>query len=820
MKLWYERKNYAIWFLTVSLLLAYSDYIQAYSSSYSGNISNSIYHEDTLSVIDGYDHYSQRLLSDTGMTYIVQAIDENDWSVPSGYYTAFQLSDLSFPSWVTITSVVISCHHYENGAFQDGALEWKVGYGWPDNPAVWAVNSSIPIRKNKKDKATDTWDVTSFVNTTDRVNQLEFVVQNNEPTLKTAYVDYIVVIVEWEESIQELPSVSITSPSDGDHFIAGDNITILADAADNNGSIIKVEFFEGGNKLGEDTTTPFSTTWNNVEAGGYYLTSRAMDNDSATTVSDTVHIAVGDVPHGNDLIVIEGYDEKSMTYLTETSSVYMVQARDEDAWIIDGGYYTSFQLSDISFPERVEINSVSITCEHYEEGAYPDGDLEWQVGTGWPGNPILWASNASIPVHKAKKNKATDSWDVTSIVDTPEKVNLLEFVIQNNETATLKNIYVDYIRVSVDWIEKEPVPPVVEIISPDDSTTFMEEDTITIQADATDSDGSIIKVEFYQGEIKIGEDTTDSFGMTWMNVSTGEYRLTAVAFDDQNCTDTSSVVNVMVIDQTEPASIDDLIMENIGNGLLLNWTEINRDINGSPETIDHYEVYRATIPTFPSESTDLLASIADTFHTDNTPGITGDPAVNYYYHLKVIDDVNNVSDMSNVVGEFDFSLSGGWTFISYNLDQGYVQAKELGQSISGCTSIYTYNPSSGWILKALKIGTFWLNYGNVTAGYPYLVYTTSGTWTNIGELCEDPVFNLESGWNLITLPLIYGHENSITTGMDLGQSIPNCTSVYRYDSSTGWVLLALKIGVMWLNYGTVSPGQPYLVYITAQGVWP
>ena len=91
------------------------------------------------------------------------------------------------------------------------------------------------------------------------------------------------------------PTVDITSPADGSTFPTGSNITITADANDSDGTVSKVEFFEGANKLGEDTTGPsYSFTWNNVAAGSYTLSAKATDNDGATGTSDPVGITVSD----------------------------------------------------------------------------------------------------------------------------------------------------------------------------------------------------------------------------------------------------------------------------------------------------------------------------------------------------------------------------------------------------------------------------------------------------------------------------------------------------------------------------------------------
>ena len=94
------------------------------------------------------------------------------------------------------------------------------------------------------------------------------------------------------------PTVNLFSPADGANFSSGSNITLQANASDQDGTITKVEFFEGGNKLGEDTTgpAPYTFTWNNVAPGNYTLTAVATDNDNQSTTSNAVHISVNQPP--------------------------------------------------------------------------------------------------------------------------------------------------------------------------------------------------------------------------------------------------------------------------------------------------------------------------------------------------------------------------------------------------------------------------------------------------------------------------------------------------------------------------------------------
>src|SRR5258705_2016152 len=89
-----------------------------------------------------------------------------------------------------------------------------------------------------------------------------------------------------------LPTVSITSPANNASFTTGATVTINANATDSDGTIAKVEFFQGTTKLGEDLTSPYSFAWTSVPAGSYSLTAKATDNLSAVTTSSAIAITV------------------------------------------------------------------------------------------------------------------------------------------------------------------------------------------------------------------------------------------------------------------------------------------------------------------------------------------------------------------------------------------------------------------------------------------------------------------------------------------------------------------------------------------------
>ncbi len=90
------------------------------------------------------------------------------------------------------------------------------------------------------------------------------------------------------------PAVSITSPANNAGFTTGSTVTIAANATDSDGTIAKVEFFQGATKLGEALSTPYSFAWASVSVGSYTLTAKATDNAGAITVSAGIPIVVSD----------------------------------------------------------------------------------------------------------------------------------------------------------------------------------------------------------------------------------------------------------------------------------------------------------------------------------------------------------------------------------------------------------------------------------------------------------------------------------------------------------------------------------------------
>src|SRR3954453_5414990 len=88
------------------------------------------------------------------------------------------------------------------------------------------------------------------------------------------------------------PTVTLTRPASGATFTPPATVSLAATAADADGSVAKVEFYNGSTKLGESTTAPYTYDWTGVPAGTYTLTAKATDDLGATTTSAAATITV------------------------------------------------------------------------------------------------------------------------------------------------------------------------------------------------------------------------------------------------------------------------------------------------------------------------------------------------------------------------------------------------------------------------------------------------------------------------------------------------------------------------------------------------
>src|SRR5207249_3106285 len=90
------------------------------------------------------------------------------------------------------------------------------------------------------------------------------------------------------------PMVALTAPTNGAYFLAPASLTLAASGSDPDGTVVKLEFFVDGAKLGESTNSSDTFIWNGPPIGWHQLQAIATDDQGASTASTSVGITIYD----------------------------------------------------------------------------------------------------------------------------------------------------------------------------------------------------------------------------------------------------------------------------------------------------------------------------------------------------------------------------------------------------------------------------------------------------------------------------------------------------------------------------------------------
>ena len=95
--------------------------------------------------------------------------------------------------------------------------------------------------------------------------------------------DYSAKSVTLSPANQQSPVIALTSPANGAAYTAPATITSAASVTANGHTITQVQFYNGATLLGTVAAAPYNFSWNNVSAGTYSLSAKAV-YDSGSTV--------------------------------------------------------------------------------------------------------------------------------------------------------------------------------------------------------------------------------------------------------------------------------------------------------------------------------------------------------------------------------------------------------------------------------------------------------------------------------------------------------------------------------------------------------
>ncbi|QEC43938.1 DUF7594 domain-containing protein [Pseudobacter ginsenosidimutans] len=196
------------------------------------------------------------------------------WSASGdGQWIQFCLGDT-----VAVSAVKIA---FYNGNVRASLFDLQVS----NNGSSW-TNVATGLQSSGTSTALETFSFTQV-----QTKYVRILGHGNTVNAWNSYTEVVIV-----QQTNNAPTVSISSPANNAGFTAPATVGITAVAADSDGTISKVEFFNGATKLGEALSSPYTFNWSNVAAGNYVLTAKATDNGNASTTSAAVNISVAAAP--------------------------------------------------------------------------------------------------------------------------------------------------------------------------------------------------------------------------------------------------------------------------------------------------------------------------------------------------------------------------------------------------------------------------------------------------------------------------------------------------------------------------------------------
>lgn len=305
------------------------------------------------------------------------------------------------------------------------------------------------------------------------------------------------------------PTVSITAPANG-ATVSGSSVTVSATASDNTG-VSGVQFKLDGNNLnGEDTSSPYSTTWNasGVTNGSHTLTAVARDAAGNSTTSSTINVTVNNPDITAPAVSITSPNGGSGV---SGGSIAVTASASDNIGVV--GVQFKVDGANLGSEDTVSPYSVSWNTTTYNNGSH----------------------SLTAVARDAAGNTTTSAAVSVSV---------------NNADVTV---------------------PTVSITAPANGAT-VSGSSVTVSATATDNIG-VAGVQFKLDGNNLGaEDTSSPYGITWdtTTATNASHSLTAVARDAAGNTKTSTAVSVTVnnvpANKVPLGSIDDISTAGLVRG--------------------------------------------------------------------------------------------------------------------------------------------------------------------------------------------------------------------------------------------------------------
>jgi uncharacterized protein (DUF2141 family) len=310
--------------------------------------------------------------------------------------------------------------------------------------------------------------------------------------------------------------------------------------------------------------------WEASTAGTYTLSAKAWDNLGASSISAGVNVTIDTLPWPWQTLDIgspsvagsASYDSDTFTVTGAGTDIagssdqfrFVYQRLDGDGSVeacvtaldfVDAWTKAGVMIREGRTPKSVFafalLSSGSGAAFHYRSGSGLPAVQRTPVAGAAPHCVRIVRVGSTFTAYQAMVGSA---WVLMDSATIPMRHSVFAglAVTSHKATTAAKAVFN-----RVEAVEGRPSGvPTVAIISPMSGSTFPAPATLSVAAAASDSDGQVVGVDFYAGAQLIGSDTSSPYSVTWSNVASGSYSLTAVARDDSGAKAASAPVAITV----------------------------------------------------------------------------------------------------------------------------------------------------------------------------------------------------------------------------------------------------------------------------------
>ena len=235
-----------------------------------------------------------------------------------------------------------------------------------------------------------------------------------------------------------------------------------------------------------------------------------------------------------------GWENWSWSSTVDQNSTAQVNSGSKSVAVTMAANWAAFYL------HHTDFNSSSYSSFSFWIHGGAGGGQQLQV------QGVLSLTNARPPV--AIPTLPANTWQQITMtlasLGVAGKPDLDGFWIQDRAGAIEPTFYVD----DMTLVASGTPPPTIALTSPANGTTYLAPTNINLAATVGTNGHTITKVQFYNSAALLGEDASPPYSLTWSNVGTGSYALTARLLYDTNSTLDSAAVDVSVVSNS-PAAI-------------------------------------------------------------------------------------------------------------------------------------------------------------------------------------------------------------------------------------------------------------------------